>query len=91
MPDPLSSLSPLQRALIASGIGAPQRVRGSVLVVNAPTSLPVARALAGAAGAPVLDPASLPELGRAGLARALWRGGWVGVPGRVRRRRSARR
>lgn len=87
VPDPLSSLSPLQRALIASGAGAPQRVRGNVLVVNAPTSLPVARSLA----RPVLDPASLPALGRTGLARALWRGGWVGVPGRGRRRRSARK
>jgi hypothetical protein len=85
VPDPLSSLSAVQRALIASGIGAPQRVRGNVLMVDAPTSLPVARALE----RPVLDPASLPALGRAGLARALWRGGWVGVPGRVRRRRSA--
>ncbi len=85
VPDPLSSLSAVQRALIASGVGAPQRVRGNVLMVNAPTSLPVARALK----RPVLDPASLPALGRAGLARALWRGGWVGVPGRVRRRRSA--
>jgi hypothetical protein len=87
VPDPLSSLSPLQRALIASGAGAPQRVRGNVLMVNAPTSLPVARALE----RPVLDPASLPALGRSGLARALWRGGWVGVPGRVRRRRSAKK
>ena len=87
VPDPLSSLSALQRALIASGIGAPQRVRGNVLLVDAPTSLPVAKALR----RPVLDPASLPALGRAGLARALWRGGWVGVPGRLRRRHSARK
>jgi hypothetical protein len=92
VPDPLSSLSPLQRALIASGVGAPQRVRGNVLMVNAPTSLPVVRALASGGGRePVLDPASLPDLGRAALARALWRGGWVGVPGRLRRRRSARK
>ena len=92
VPDPLSSLSPVQRALVASGIGAPQRVRGSVLVVDAPTSLPVARALAQGGGRrPVLDPASLPDLGRAGQARALWRGGWVGVPGRLRRGRSARK
>ena len=90
VPDPLSSLSGLQRALIASGAGAPQRVRGSVLVVNAPTSLPVVKALARQGGrAPVLDPASLPALGRTGLTRALARGGWVGVPGGVRRRRSA--
>lgn len=90
VPDPLSSLSGLQRALIASGAGAPQRIRGSVLVVNAPTSLPVVKALARPGGRePVLDPASLPVLGRVGLARALARGGWVGVPGGVRRRRSA--
>ncbi len=38
----------LQRALIASGAGAPQRVRGNVLMVNAHTSLPVARAKAAA-------------------------------------------
>ncbi len=92
VPEPLTSLSGVQRALIASGIGAPQRVRGNVLVVNAPTSLSVAKALAAPGGRdPVLDPASLPALGRAGLARALWRGGWVGVPGGVRRRRSAGR
>ncbi len=90
VPDPLSSLSGVQRALIASGAGAPQRVRGSVLVVDAPTSLPVVKALGRGGGRdPVLDPASLPALGRAGVARALWHGGWVGVPGGVRRRRSA--
>ncbi len=90
VPDPLSALSGLQRALIASGAGAPQRIRGSVLVVNAPTSLPVVKGLARPGGRePVLDPASLPALGRPGVMRALARGGWVGVPGGVRRRRSA--
>ena len=92
VPDPLSSLSRAQRLLIASGVGAPQRVRGSVLVVNAPTSLPVAKQLANGPGRrPVLDPASLPALGKPALARTLWRGGWVGVPGGLRRRRSARK
>jgi len=90
LPEGLTSLSRVQRLLVASGMGAPQRVLGQVLVVNAPTSAPVVAALARGGGlAPVLDPASLPGLPRAELARTLWRGGWVGVPGAVRRRRSA--
>jgi len=90
VPEGLTSLSRAQRLMVASGLGAPQRVLGQVLVVNAPTSAPVVAALARGGGlVPVLDPASLPGLPMAELARTLWRGGWVGVPGRVRRGRSA--
>ena len=50
------------------------------------------RWLAAACHEPVLDPASLPALGAAPAgARALVAGGWVGVPGGVRRRRSAKK
>ncbi len=90
VPEGLTSLSRAQRLLVAAGVGVPQRVRGDVLVVDAPTSRPVAAALAeGDRHRPVFDPASFPALPRAVPARALWQGGWIGAPGGVRRRRSA--
>jgi hypothetical protein len=72
-------------------IGLPQRVRGHVFVMRYWHLAPIFERLQSIDGLrPVLDPASLPSVGLSSLVRSARRGGWVGHPNAIDRRRSQR-
>jgi hypothetical protein len=83
---------PVRVALaILRTIGVPQHVRGEVYLHSYWHLLPVFERLAITHGLrPVLDPGSPPKAELSTLLRGAVRGGWVGYPGAVDRRRSRR-
>lgn len=75
---------------LREAVGVPGRPRGAVLFEPYWHLTPVWRLLAGTAAEPVMGPFNRPALPRRALLRSLRRGGWIGAPGAMRRRRSER-
>ena len=91
IPEDVARLSALKRLALRAEIPVPQLVRGNVRVVDHWVLDPLVRALAADGRlVPVLDPGLLHGLPARELGRLGVRGGWIGIPGPVRRRRSQR-
>jgi hypothetical protein len=89
-PEPVR-LSRLQALAMRARVPVPQRVRGSVRVVDHWSLGPLVRAIAADGRlVPVLDPALPHSLPRRELVSLGLRGGWIGVPGPLRHLRSRR-
>jgi hypothetical protein len=91
IPKDAARMSRLKRLAIQARVPVPQLVRGSVRVFDFWMLDPLVRALsADGRLLPVLDPGLLPNLPVSELVALGLRGGWIGIPGPVRRGRSER-